>query len=153
MIRLTLAGASPRHIFIPGEHIVDMMRAVDDASTLIATPAAPEGYRVIEQPLDVARARAAWERRYDTAAAVEGDLPICVSVKEDGDFQFYFCCHTAGRVAEAAEERAANGVQPPTGTTHEEILNYARSLVRQNHGLSVSFHSAMTEALAEVQPC
>jgi hypothetical protein len=114
MLRLTRHGFP---IFLPAEHIVAILPVVIDRADqgcdvkTLESGTYSGSYRVEESALDVARLKAAWERRYTVARIAEyGELPIAAYLTTDGYPSFLLCKKTAERNAEA---RAARGDEDP----------------------------------------
>jgi hypothetical protein len=83
------------------EHFVEPERirffAENDGSTTVITHDGSALFYIQEEPMTIARMRAAWELRHETHSAQEGDLPIAARAKDDGDVTFVACRFVAER--------------------------------------------------------
>lgn len=99
LVLTTLAG---HELLVAPEHIVMVGRTADEGA--IVHSLAGNVFPVAESPMDVARLRAAWEKRHNVTfegRPIQGELPIAVEMSADG-IRMRFCEHSH-RAREAAE--------------------------------------------------
>lgn len=117
MIRLSkspLVFGKPKPIYFTPEQII----AVDscgDGSNIYTAESTTSFWTVAENPLDVARLRAAWEQRFN-ASELHGNLPLAVYMDGEGDSRSiqFMCCAITERLRQEklAAEREAENAKP-----------------------------------------
>lgn len=96
---------APEHIVRTSEHTFKKENSDDTYNRTSLTLVNGDSYTdIVESPLDIARLRAAWERRYDAChlgERITGELPIAVAMGTGG-ITLIYCIHTHN-----ANEKAA----------------------------------------------
>lgn len=128
MLQLHHSHGAP--VLIAPEQIITIQPVIDGDGCDVRFVDGGWTIRVKESALDVARLRAAWERRYTVAQIAEyGELPLCAYLTEDGSPSFILCQKTCARNAQARADDGApdepplKGIVPPGAEMAIGVVN------------------------------